>query len=679
MEIFDSGRRLRPYNKHSMQSVIYQHADVPRLFLWYMKKIILLTLLSVLVFPAVVNHASKKGDPVVMTVGKSQVRLSEFEYLYKKNNAQQQSDLTLDQYIDMFVKYKMKVEAARAAGLDTVSSYRADMDRYGRELAAPYLYDREMRDSLVEVAYSHICEVVTLHHLLLPAKTDSRDEMAQKAFADSLHRALLAGADFKDMILKYSADRGAASTGGRMHITGGLLPYAFEDVVYQTEVGHYSPVFKTIFGLHIVYVDSRQPNPGEVKTRHILKLTRGKSPEEIAVQKHVIDSIHSLLVAGGDFKQIASAETDDPSGKGNGGDLPWFGPGRMVEPFETAAFSLAPGQISQPVETAFGYHIILCEGVRRTMPVDSVRGNIEMMIERDQRYGMIHRRAIDKYAGKRGVKFNKKTASEAERIILSCSGLDDAKERLGKISKPAFSIGKKDCEMAEVARKMGGTSQGDVLKAYKEALDACYVEAVAADMIATLPDREPDYRNLYNEYSDGMLLYEISNREVWDKANTDKEGLEEYFRSHRQDFRWDAPHYRGFIISAESDSLAGAALNHLSSFEQLSSFNADDDVYKTELRKKFGNKVKIERVNAAKGDYAIVDYVAFGGPAPAADKRWQGFRGYKGDIADQPETAMDVRGQVSMAYQQQLEDQWVGRLAATYKVTIDRNALLQLK
>lgn len=661
-----------------MQSVIYQHADIPRLFLWYMKKIILLTLLSVLVFPAAVNHASKKTDPVVITVGNSQVRLSEFEYLYKKNNAQQQSDLTLDQYIDMFVKYKMKVEAARAAGLDTISSYRADMERYGQELAAPYLYDKEMRDSLVEVAYSHLCEVVTLHHMLLPVRTDSRDEAGQKAFADSLHRELLAGADFNAMILKHSADRSAASTGGRMRIIGGIVPYSFEDVVYQTAVGHYSPVFKTIFGLHIVYVDSRQPNPGEVKTRHILKMTRGKSPEEITRQKHAIDSIHSLLEAGGDFMQIASAETDDPSGKGNGGNLPWFGPGRMVEQFESAAFSLVPGQISEPVETAFGYHIILCEGVRQTMPVDSVRGDIEMMIDRDQRYGMIHRRAIDRYASKYRVKFNKKAASEAERIILSCSGLDDAKECLSKISLPVFSIGKKDYEMAEVARRMNGASQG-VLNAYKDALDACYAEAVTADMISTLPDREPDYRNLYNEYSDGMLLYEISNREVWDKANTDREGLEAYFQSHRQDFQWDAPHYRGFIISAESDSLAGAALEHLSSFERLLSFKADDDAYKTELRKKFGNKVKIDRVNAAKGDYAIVDYVAFGGEIPSGDKRWHGFRGFKGDIADQPETAMDVRGLVSMAYQQQLEEQWIGRLAATYKVVIDRNALSHLE
>lgn len=632
-----------------------------------------------LFFPAVVNHASKKNDPVVMTVGDSQVRLSEFEYLYKKNNAQQQTDLTLDQYIDMFVKYKMKVEAARAAGLDTISSYRADMERCGQELAAPYIYDKEMRDSLVEVAYSHLGEVVTLHHMLLPVKTDRRDETAQKVFADSLHRELLAGADFNAMILKYSTDRSAASTGGRMRITGGIVPYSFEDVVYQTAVGHYSPVFKTIFGLHIVYVDSRQPNPGEVKTRHILKMTRGKSPEEIAKQKHAIDSIRSLLEAGGDFKQIASAETDDPSGKSNGGNLPWFGPGRMVEPFETAAFSLTPGQISEPVETAFGYHIILCEGVRQTMPIDSVRGDIEMMIDRDQRYGMIHRRAIDKYAGMHRVKFNEKTASEAERIFLSCSGFDDAKERLGKLSLPVFSIGKKGYKMTDVVRKMKETPQGDVLKAYKEALDACYAEAVTADMISTLPDREPDYRNLYNEYSDGMLLYEISNREVWDKANTDKEGLEAYFRSHRQDFRWDAPHYRGFIISAESDSLADAALDHLSSFEQLLSFNVDDDAYKTELRKNFGNKVKIERVNAAKGDYAIVDYVAFGGEVPAGDKRWHGFRGFKGDIADQPETAMDVKGAVSMAYQQQLEEQWIGRLAATYKVTIDRNALSHLE
>lgn len=636
-----------------------------------MKKTTIFTLL-LLVTGIVANSAPKKkeADPVVITVGDCKVHLSEFEYLYKKNNAQQQTDLTLDRYIDMFVKYKMKVEAARAAGLDTAQTYLVDMSRYGRELAEPYMTDKEMCDSLVKAAYSHYGKVVRIHHILLPANVQGRTPAQQKALADSIHGLIDAGADFEDLARRFSSDPMVAETSGRMTIAAGLLPYGFEDMAYRTPVGECSPVFSTNFGYHMLRVDSREKSDGEIKARHILKLTRGLDEVASAEKKARIDSIYDLLQSGADFDQIASSETEDSSGKNNGGALPWFGRGMMVPEFEEAAFALADGEISQPVKTVFGYHIVKREASRPVQPIDSLREYIQSRIDSDYRSILLHRRAVDKYASEINVKINHKFFDKAAGIIKREGSLNEAaRKAISEIKTPVMTIGNQKYMPSELRIPSEAVGIDDL----KAAIDDFRYMKLIDLMYATLSDREPDYRNLYNEYSDGMLLFEISNREVWERANKDTEGLEAYFLTHRDKYKWDAPHYRGFVISAVSDSLADQAMAY------LGTLTVADDQLSTELRKKFGTHAKIERVNAGKGDHAIIDYVAFGGEKPEPNGRWTSFRPFRGDIAEQPQTAMDVKGLVGMDYQQQLENEWIDGLKSTFKVTVDRQALSQFE
>ena len=239
-----------------------------------------------------------------------------------------------------------------------------------------------------------------------------------------------------------------------------------------------------------------------------------------------------------------------------------------------------------------------------------------------------------------------------------------------KLKTPAFRLGKKNVSMADVVASMGSTdipSAADALAAYNKTVKTLGNESVRAEMLATLPDREPDYRNLLNEYSDGLLLYEISNKNVWNRPNEDREGLEAYFRAHRNEFRWDAPRYKGYVVSAVSDSLADAAVSYLRDARL-----AEKDLI-PELRKQFGTDVKIDKMIVGKGDNAVVDYVGFGQAKPEKTGRWQAFRAYDSKIIDQPEEAMDVRGTVSLAYQQQQE--WVENLRKNYTVTVDRQLL----
>lgn len=632
-----------------------------------MKKTILLAAVIVAVSAVAVSAGKKASDPTVIKVGSEEVPYSEFEYLYKKNNAQLNSGMTLDEYIDMFVNYKLKVQAAHDAGLDTTVTYRRDMDQYTNQLAAPYLQDVAMRDSLLRAAYDHHANVYTISYFLVP-QGRNEDERAQfNAVIDSVYSLAVSGRDLDAMITETMAQKRQDLAGAHIRFAAGSVPYVIEDQAATTPIGELSPVINTPFGRLFMRVDARTPNPGEVKVRHILKLTANKSAEEVAAQRAAIDSIAGLLKNGGDFVTIANAETEDPSGRGNGGDLPWFSVGRMVQPFEEASFALKKGEISEPIETSYGYHIILKEDERGVQSFDEMRQHLLDELNRDYRNSRVRQRAADKYAAENKLKVNKKLMSSAEKIVESKGLGDDALAELKALKGDLLSLGGQSVAMSDVVAEFSGAHIENPAGAFKQAVATVRNKLIFDQMKATLPERNADYRNLYNEYSDGLLLFEISNSEVWDRSKKDMDGLEKYYEAHKADYTWSKPHYMGYVVSAVNDSVASAAV------EYLSTLNVEDQRLGTELRKKFGVNAKIEKVNAAQGDYPIIDYVAFGGALPKSDARWKAFRQYRGQIAEQPTKAMDVKGQVSVDYQKQLEEDWMKSLRQRYPVKIDRD------
>lgn len=618
--------------------------------------------------------AAQPSDPVVMNIGGIDVPLSEFMYLYNKNNSQQSAATPVDEYIDMFVNYKLKVRAALDARIDTTAAYRSDMARFTEELARPYMRDKAVDDSLMYLVYDRMLTDVSVSHIMLPLGDTPEQKAAQLALADSIRQVAVNGGRFGELASKFSVDRGSKDNGGKLGVIPvGRLPYSFEEAAYSTPVGGISPVVTTRFGLHIIKVDSSNPDRGEVKVRHILKASANPGAEARKAAFAKADSIYNVLKAGADFATVANAETDDPSGRSNGGDLPWFGAGMMVAPFERAAFSLADGEISHPVETDFGFHIIYREASRPVAPFDELKSNLEQIVMNGPESDMAAQRSIDKFWNRCGASVDAKGLREVRKILDKCGGYNDrARAMMEKSKTPAFRLGKTTVGMADVVAAMGSVdipSASDALAAYNKTVKSLGDEAVRTEMLATLPDREPDYRNLLNEYSDGLLLYEISNKNVWNRPNEDREGLEAYFLAHRDEFRWDAPRYKGYVVSAVSDSLADAAVSYLRD-AQL----AEKDLI-PELRKQFGTDVKIDKMIVGKGDNAVVDYVGFGQPKPEKSGRWQSFRAYNSKIIDQPEEAMDVRGTVSLAYQQQLEQQWIENLRKNYTVTVDRQVL----
>lgn len=614
---------------------------------------------------AVLAAVAAAPDPVLMNIAGKDVHKSEFEYLYNKNNLQQQQSQSIDEYLGMFIDYKLKVAAAEAAGLDTMASFSDEMARYAKELARPYLKDAAVEDSIARVTYDHMLKNVDINHLMV----------ADKHLADSLRQLLESGADWADLAVKYSTDPSAKTNGGHIgYISSGTFPWSFEKVVYDTPVGGMSHVFRTQYGYHIIKVNGERPDRGEVKVRHILKLTRGADADTLQ-KLHEIDSIYQVLKNGADFKEVASRETEDPSGKNNGGDLDWFGTGRMVPQFEAASFALKDGELSAPVRTAYGYHLILKEGSRQRKPFEDMRKEIEETMARDERSQMAQARAIDGFKARYKARMDENVGKAVEEALsLSNGNVANALRVLRQNNAPAGYVDDKAVAVADVASMLApGIPQNEFKDVFLAALDYKLGEAATDRAIADLPKTEPSYANLMNEYHDGILLYEISNREVWDKPNTDKRGLEQYFEAHRKDYTWDTPRYKGYLIMAENDSVADLARTY------LASSGAPDDSLAIVLRKQMGNNAKVERVLAPQGANAVIDYVAFGGARPQPVGRWASFVPFRYRIIAQPEEAADVKGALSVDYQKKLEKEWLEQLHRTYKVKLNEKAINLLK
>lgn len=642
-----------------------------------MRKIILT--LSAAFAIASTAFADKKNDPVLLTIDKHPVTVSEFDYLYQKNNAQQTSVQTVDEYLPMFINYKLKVADAEDAGIDRTEAFNNEFQGYVRELSEPYLTDNDALEAIYHDIYNRYNEDVEVSHIMLDAGFGKANRAKQRALLDSLRTAIIDGqADFGDIADQYSIDPAAQHNHGHMgYIAVGRFPYTFEDAAYETPVGQISPVIETPFGIHIVKVDNRRPSRGEVKARHILILNRTRTPEEDASCKQRIDSIYNLLQEGADFADLARRMSEDPGSAQRGGDLDWFGTGMMVPQFEAVAFALDNNEMSEPFKTDYGYHIIQTLDHRGVPAYETVRDNIARMVARDERRNIPMQSRIRSLSEQYNVATDDQLIAATISAIESTGGLSaETLTAYRTDSRPVVNIdnGKSTVTLGELFSTLpdqpASLTAEMIIDAINQRLDAVRNDAILEYERQNLVNSNPDYRNLLNEYRDGMLLFEISDRNVWTKAKEDRDGLENFFNSHRDRYtNWTAPKFKGFIIFATNDSTLRLAKDYLDTHELTRQEVGDS------LRSQFGNQIKVERVLAAKGDNPIIDGIAFGGNRPEPTSRWAYYFAYDQKVVDQPEEAADVRGAVTADYQAQLEEQWLADMNRRHKVKVNKKVL----
>jgi peptidyl-prolyl cis-trans isomerase SurA len=580
---------------------------------------------------AAMSWTAAAQSETLMTINGKNISAEEFLYIYEKNNQAGAIDpKTMDEYLDMFINFKLKVAEAEAQGIDTTEAFKKELKGYRAQATPKYLQDNQAMDSLVEMSWRHMAKDRRAAHIAIqcPATADSAQEAEALAKINEAYERVTIGKEvikgkgrkakkvrekvepFADVARAVSTDPSVQETGGELGwITPFRYVYPLEEAVYNTEVGKVSAPFRTQYGFHIVLVEEERDHK-EVKASHIMKMTpRGESDSVVAAKKALIDSIAAIVTAE-NFAEVAKAESDDRGSSARGGDLGWFGKGMMVKPFEDAAFALEVGQISKPFQTMYGWHIMYKEGERGIQPLDSIRSQVERQVQRDER------------------------AKEADKSFI--------RKTRAEYNLPA-------------------SMTDEEVKAYAdEHLEAKY----------------PELRNLVQEYHDGILLFEVSLREVWDKAAKDTAGLEQFFAANKKKYTWDAPHFKGWLLQCKDKNSAKAAQAIIKS--------ADPDSVKSYIAHRINQDsvtyVKAQRGLWEQGKNAAVDkYGLKIKKAEFTPNEQLLYVVCVGKKLKAPATWDDEKGKVTTDYQDFLEKAWIEKLRAKYPVVINEDVWQKIR
>ncbi|HQB28496.1 MAG TPA: peptidylprolyl isomerase [Paludibacter sp.] len=635
--------------------------------------------LSVLLFS--VSLVAK--DPVLMTINGNPVSKSEFEYIYNKNNSNNVLDKkTLEEYVDLFVNFKLKVEEAKSQGIDTTKSFIDELRGYRDQLTKPYLTDAKAEEDVLKEAYERLKEDVEVSHILIRVDqyADPEDTLVAWNKIQEISKRLQ-HEDFSAVAKEVSEDQSASYNGGYVGwITGFRTVYPFETMAFNTPVGTISSPVRTVIGYHLIKVSNRRNSPGEVLVSHIMKFTSEGDNALNEQAKHQIDSLCQLVKEGADFGQLASANSDDRGSAVKNGELPWFGTGRMVPEFEQAAFALQnKGDISEPIQSAYGWHIIKLIDTKPIPSFEAKKSEIERLIKRDERAQAGSKAFIEKLKKDYKLKFAKGTAKDDFCTLLQDRTLADSAflAEASSLKKPMFSFAKKTYKQNDFLSYLKENSSTEKSSA-KDIIDEKLNEFIEKELLAyedsQLEKKYDDFRLLMNEYHDGILLFEVSNEEVWEKASKDTAGLAAFFKKNKENYTWDKPHFKGRVVQCKNEEALQAAKHIIASQPQ--------DSIDKQLR--FLNdsvvNIKIDKGLYVQGDNKFVDHYIFASTdefEPDAKFPYVEVAGKM--LNDTPEEYTDVRGLVTADYQEYLEKEWIVHLRNKYPVKINQKVLKKIQ
>lgn len=609
---------------------------------------------------------SADNNPVLMTINGEDVKLSEFEYMYHKNNKQQLEKESLDKYVDRFVVYKLKVAEAKAEGLDTLASFVKEYNGYKRELMRPYLENNAHALPYAKEAYERMKKNMEIQHITMYPGAENKVKM------DSIYNCLKNGDDFETLAAKYSNAKA-----GTINLSVGQAPYPVENAAYTTPIGEFSNVVESQNGLHIVKVVGEHATKGTYQLAYILKSYPHLGGETVKDSINAkADSIYNALQSGADFAKLAKVESDDKRTGNAGGEIGWYGIDQLIPIFNDAMLNTPVGTVAAPISTEHGVFIIKVLAHKPLASYEELEKQLLSQINRDERAQIIETMKINSLKQE----YNYQIDSNFER---------DVKSMLAKNGYDSTFVADFEKSNINVFTYKGGTVRTSALMKHlskRIVLDAergygyinNAIESVAKKTLLAyekedLVNKYPEYANLLTEYRDGILMFEINNRNVWEKATKDQKGLDKYFAKNKKKYStWKAPKFKGLIVYSVNDSVENAVKEYAKTL--------GGDTLATSLHKKFRKKIRIEKhLTAQEDNNAVVNELVFGGEKAPRDSKYPTFFMLKGKVINQPEEAADVKGQVTSDYQKQLEKEWVKKLKSKYKVKINKNVLKLVK
>lgn len=535
---------------------------------------------------------AQNASSVLLTVGGKPVDKEELIYLISKGQSKdnQTSGVSREEFeenLDLFVNYKLKVREAETMGLDKTEEFSREFGSFKETLIYPYLIKNSLEEGELRKAYSRMQEVVRASHILFqfPPNASNEDSLIVLRMALKVKGEIENGGNINDLAVQYSDDPSAKVNKGDLgYFTSLQMVQAFEDAAYTLQPGQVSDPVLTTFGYHIIQVQDRQPNPGQVRVSHILVRFDPEDPtQEENARRKISDIYAEIQKESTVWEDIVKTFSEDPATSERGGLLPFFGVGSMVPEFEMGAFSLTEiGEVSPPLKTQFGYHILRLEEKKPIASFEEMEENIRSKILRDSRSGMIQSQVVAIQKARYGYEEDEASVNRLAESMnpVTKSNFASALSTQSLTKSPLFSLQGKTYTAADLAAYMEAQEISPKIKG--GTFDIWFDRFVAKTLAQTeekdVEANNKEYQMLLNEYRDGILLFSLMNQEVWEKGISDSLGQREYFRKNIDNYQWKN-RMEAFVVKildpSQAENARKALQGHGYNPALIQSFEAD--------------------------------------------------------------------------------------------------------
>lgn len=634
---------------------------------------------------SIAGTAQNSTKEVLFTINEKPYYTDEFSRIYKKNLDLVKDDTQkdLNQYLDLFIGYKLKVNKAYKLGLQNNTPYLNELKSYRAQLAKNYFNDTKITQELVEEGYNRLQKEIKTSHILVLVDDNATAEDTLKAYKkiEDIRKKALAGEDFAELAAQYSEDPSAKENKGDLgYFSAFRMVYPFENAAYNTPKGEISKIIRTRFGYHILKVYDVRANRGEITVAHIMILNPKPEDTDKDKAKNTINDIYKKIQQGEKFEDLAKQFSEDKSSSSKGGVLNKFGSGQLSsEEFENTAFSLANvGDISKPFQSQFGWHIVKLIEKHPIKTMEEMKPELESKIGKDDRSKKITASLNEKLRKKYTYKRDEKQFAAMSKLVNNdfYEAKWKAPETFNNGTLLTINAKKIDdkafLEFVDRQQKLGSKTK-PVSKLTSELYDKFLDEQLTTYYDENLETDNPEFANVMEEYRDGLLLFDLMEKEIWDRAKTDTLGLKNFYEAHKAEHMWKKRVEVTIASSTKMDIIKKA--------QALMKKGAEPPAVKEKLN--VGNVVNVmtNRGVFEEGSDALPKNMKYNVGVSDIFKEGEYYfvTDVKKIIPEGVKSLDECKGKVVNDYQQNLEQGWVDDLKKEFTVKVNTDVFDKIK
>jgi peptidyl-prolyl cis-trans isomerase SurA len=649
-----------------------------------------LLLFVFLLTPFVVLSQSKD---VLFTIDNHPYYTDEFVRVYNKNLdlVKDDSQKNLDNYLELYIGYKLKVEKAYKIGLHNNANYQNELKSYRAQLSKSYLNDSKVTNELVQEAYGRMLQEIRASHILVLVDENAAPEDTLKAYQKitDIKKRIESGEDFAQVAQQFSEDPSVKENNGDLgYFSAFRMVYPFENAAFSTAVGNVSKPFRTRFGYHVVKVVDKRANRGEVTVAHIMILKPASvsdkpSPNSEDKAKVTIEDIYKKIQQGESFESLAQQFSEDKSSATKGGVLQRFGSGQLSsEAFENVAFSLQnANEISTPFQSQFGWHIVKLIEKHTLRTLADMKSELEEKVKKDERSLLITNSLAKKLRSTYSLSKDKKTMAAVKKVVT-----DDFYAQTWELPSNSKDLentilvinAKKSITASQFINYIHSQQKSKVkIKPISKLVDALFEKFIDEQITnyynENLENEFSDFKFVMDEYRDGLLLFDLMDREIWTRAKSDTIGLQDFYNNHKVNYQWK----KRFVIDI---------------------FSSTDKLVIEKALKLMKKGTSLEAIKEKLNTQEKVNIMLRSGVFEEDDAQLSSFqklsKGISGIVFKDnyyyvlnvteikeagPKLFAECKGKVMSDYQQFLESNWVNELKKEFEVKIQPEVFTTVK